>query len=130
MAAKPTVYIVDDDAGMRQSLKALVESVGLQAETHATGKDFLEAYDAARPGCVILDIRMPGMTGMQLLETLDGYPIPPSVLMLTAYGDVTTAVRAMKAGAIDFDYPDAGGPPKPPKPPKKKPKVPDLVDAD
>jgi FixJ family two-component response regulator len=102
MSKKSTVFIVDDDQAVRDSLALLVQSVGLNAETFASAQDFLDAYQAKRRGCLITDIRMPGMSGLDLQERLsaDRYHIP--VIVLTGYGDVPAAVRALKGGAIDF----------------------------
>lgn len=97
-----TVFVVDDDQAVRDSLALLVHSVGLQVETFASAGDFLDAYRPDRPGCLITDIRMPGMSGLELQEQLcaDGHHIP--VIVLTGFGDVPAAVRALKAGAVDF----------------------------
>ena len=102
MSSEITVFVVDDDQAVRESLALLVHSVGLQAETFASAGDFLEAYRPDRRGCLITDIRMPGMSGLELQEQLctDGYHIP--VIVLTGFGDVPTAVRALKGGAVDF----------------------------
>ena len=101
-SASPTVFVIDDDPAVRQSVCWLVESVGRQAEPHESAEAFLEIYTPDQPGCVLTDVRMPGLGGLQLQETLKrrGYTIP--VIIMTAYGDVSTAVRAMKAGAVDF----------------------------
>lgn len=93
------VYVVDDDKDIRNSLKWLLESVGLQVSTYDSAEQFLETYADAGPGCLILDIRMPGMGGLQLLER---HEVPLPVIMLTGHGDTVMAVRAMKAGAFDF----------------------------
>jgi FixJ family two-component response regulator len=97
-----TVFIVDDDPAIRKSLTWLVESVDLTAEAYESAAAFLEAFGEDRPGCIVCDIRMPGMSGLDLQERLRerGSEIP--IIILTGYGDVTTAVRAMKAGASDF----------------------------
>lgn len=99
---EPTVFVVDDDAAVRQSFEWLVGSVGLRTETYASARDFLDAYDPARPGCLVLDVRMPGMSGLELQERLaaDGVTLP--VIVVSGYGDVPTAVRVMKHGAVDF----------------------------
>ena len=98
---EPTVYIVDDDAAVCDSLALLVGSVGLTVKTYASAVAFLDAYDSTSPGCVVLDVRMPGMSGLELQDIFNdrGYQIP--VIVITAHGDMPTAVRAMKAGAID-----------------------------
>lgn len=102
MSAEITVFVVDDDQAVRDSLALLVQSVGLEVETFAGAQDFLDAYRPERRGCLITDIRMPGMSGLDLQERLsaDRYHIP--VIVLTGFGDVPAAVRALKGGAIDF----------------------------
>ncbi len=97
-----TVFIVDDDPGMRKSLTWLVESVDLQAETFPSAAAFLDAYDPERPGCLLCDVRMPGMSGLEMQERLREIGSTLPVIMMTGFGDITSAVRAMKAGAIDF----------------------------
>ncbi len=97
-----TVFIVDDDPAMRKSLTWLVESVDLQAETFDSAMSFLDRYDPERPGCLISDIRMPGMSGLELQERLRSMGSQIPVIIITGYGDVPSAVRAMKAGAVDF----------------------------
>lgn len=98
----PTVFVIDDDPAVRQSVCWLVESAGRRVEQYASADSFLEHYRPDQAGCVLTDVRMPGLGGLQLQETLKqrGYAIP--VIIMTAYGDVSTAVRAMKAGAVDF----------------------------
>lgn len=100
--ANATVFIVDDDADVRQSLSCLLESVDMKVESFASADAFIEAFDSRRPGCLVLDVRMPGRSGLELLEELRecGQSIP--VIFLTAHGEVASAVRAMKSGAIDF----------------------------
>ncbi|WP_417376095.1 response regulator transcription factor [Gimesia maris] len=97
-----TVFVVDDDPAIRKSLRWLIESVGLKVQTHEFASEFLESYSPDIPGCLVLDIRIPGMSGLELQEKLRerGYDIP--VIIVSGYGDVPMAVRAMKAGAIDF----------------------------
>lgn len=99
---EPTVFVVDDDAAVRKSFEWLVGSVGLRTETYESAKAFLAAYDPSRPGCLVLDVRMPGMSGLELQERLaaDGVTLP--VIVVSGYGDVPTAVRVMKQGAVDF----------------------------
>jgi FixJ family two-component response regulator len=100
--AEPTVFVVDDDQAMRSSLSRLMQSVGLRVEAYASAAEFLNAFDSRAPGCLVLDIRMPGMDGLELQERLaaDGIRIP--VIIISAHGDVESAVRAMKCGAVDF----------------------------
>lgn len=102
MSAKPTVFIVDDERAVRESLRELVGMVGLDAETHASLFEFLDAYSPDQPGCLVLDVRMPGMSGIEGLETLKANAITIPVIVITGYGDVPTAVRAMKGGAVEF----------------------------
>jgi FixJ family two-component response regulator len=101
-AAVPTVFIIDDDRGMRQSIQDLVESVGLRAESFATGEEFLRRKPTHDPSCLVLDVRLPQMSGLdfqrQLAET--GVEIP--IIFVTAHGDVPMSVRALKSGAVEF----------------------------
>jgi FixJ family two-component response regulator len=96
------VHVVDDDASMRRALEELFESVGLQSQTYATAKDFLSANRSDRPGCIVLDVRLPDMNGLefqnQLIRTGVGIP----VVMMTGHGDIPMSVHAMKHGAVDF----------------------------
>ncbi len=98
----PTVFIVDDDAAVRDSLRFLLRSVGLRSETFSSAIDFLEDHDPKRPGCLILDVRMPGMSGLELHERLRAVGSILPIIFLTAHGDVPMAVEAVKAGAVDF----------------------------
>lgn len=102
MSSVPTVFVVDDDQAMRDSLRFLIASIGLEVECYASAEDFLSAYDAARPGCIVLDVRMPGLSGLELLEKLEGDRFRPPVLLITGHGDIPMSVRALKAGAFDF----------------------------
>jgi two-component system response regulator FixJ len=96
------VFIVDDDAAVRDSLEALLLALGYETETFETGGAFLEACETVCSGCVLLDIRMPDINGLEVLARLhDRRPDLP-VIMITGHGDVTMAVRAMKSGAVDF----------------------------
>ena len=97
-----TVFIVDDDEAVRDSLSMLMRSVSQKAETFSLAREFLEQYDPERPGCLVLDIRMPGMSGMELHEELrDRGSILP-IIFVTGHGDVPMAVEAMQRGAVDF----------------------------
>lgn len=102
MNHEPTVFIVDDDPAMRTSLRWLIESVGLHVETYPSAADFLANYDPVRPGCLVLDVRMPGMSGLELQEKLATRHAPVPIIVITGHGDVAMAVRAMKTGAVDF----------------------------
>lgn len=101
-ARKPTVFVVDDDTSVRDSLRWLVESVGLMAETFADSQELLRNCTPDRPGCFVLDVRMPGMSGLELQEQLAARGFRQPVIVMTAYGDVPMAVRAMKRGAVYF----------------------------
>jgi len=96
------VFVVDDDDAVRNSLKLLLKSAGLVAEAASSAQDFLKAYDVARPGCLVLDVRMPGMSGLELQHELNmrGAAIP--VIFITGNGDIPMAVEAMQHGAFDF----------------------------
>lgn len=96
------VFVVDDDAAMRKSLRWLIESVGLEVETFGSANEFLESYDATQIGCLVLDVRMPGMSGLDLQEHLQSQRFALPVLIVTGHADVPMAVRALKAGAFDF----------------------------
>ena len=102
MSSEPTVFVVDDDSEVRETLKWLVESVGLKIETFASAQDFLNAYDPARPGCLVTDVRMPGMSGIELQAKLMAEEVTLPIIVVSGYADVPTAVRSMKGGAIDF----------------------------
>jgi two-component system response regulator FixJ len=96
------VFIVDDDEAVRSSVRFLIRSVGLSAQVYASAPDFLSAYDPRHPGCLLLDVRMPGMSGLELQQELNrrGATIP--VVFITGHGDVPMAVEAMQQGAFDF----------------------------
>src|SRR6201998_382001 len=100
--ALPTVFIIDDDRGMRQAIQDLVQSVGLRAEAFATAQDFLSGQRPGEPSCLVLDVRLPQMSGLdfqrQLAET--GVQIP--IVFITAHGDIPMSVRALKSGAVGF----------------------------
>ncbi len=102
MSSEPTVFVVDDDSEVRETLKWLVESVGLKIETFASAQDFLNAYDPKRPGCLVTDVRMPGMSGIELQAKLMAAEVTLPIIVVSGYADVPTAVRSMKGGAIDF----------------------------
>ena len=96
----PTVFVVDDDQGARDSVKALVRSMGIQAETFASAEEFLEQLDPGRPGCLVTDVRMLGLSGIELQEKLasDGITLP--VIIITAHAETPLTVRAVKKGAV------------------------------
>jgi FixJ family two-component response regulator len=102
MTTEPTVFVVDDNLGVRKSLSALLQSAGLAVETYASSEEFLAAYDADRPGCLVLDVRLRHSSGLDLQDDLRRRRSELPVIILTGHGNVPTSVRALKAGAIDF----------------------------
>ena len=98
----PIVFIVDDDEAVRNSLRLLLKSVGLAASALPTAQEFLSSYSADQPGCLVLDVRMPGMSGLELQQQLNvrGAVIP--VIFITGHGDIPMAVEAIQQGAFDF----------------------------
>lgn len=102
MSEQSTVFIVDDDEAVRDSLSWLMQSVGLNTETFASADAFLQGFGEDRPGCLLLDIRMPGMSGLELQSVLQerGFRLP--LVVISGHADVPMAVRALKAGAFDF----------------------------
>lgn len=99
---QPVVYIVDDDPGVRKSLSSLLRSAGFEVQTFADGAEFLQATRRDAPECLILDIRMPGMSGVDLHASLEQSPFPIPVIFITGHGDIPLAVRMIKAGALEF----------------------------
>lgn len=102
MNPEPTVFIIDDDEAVRRFLSGLIASVGLHVETYASAQEFLDADEPSQPGCLLLDIRMPGMSGLELQKELASRNIRIPIIILTGHGNVQVAVHAMKAGAVDF----------------------------
>jgi FixJ family two-component response regulator len=100
--ALPTVFIVDDDRGLRQAIQDLVESVGLRAESFASGEDFLRAKRMNRPSCLVLDVRLPRMSGLDFQQRLTETGIQIPIIFITAHGDIPMSVRALKSGALEF----------------------------
>lgn len=98
----PVVWVVDDDEAMRSSLKWLIESVGMRVESFDSADAFLRSHYPGRFGCLLLDVRMPGMSGLELLEYLREQQMLPPTIIITGHGDVPMAVRALKTGALDF----------------------------
>ncbi|MCU7892186.1 MAG: response regulator transcription factor [Candidatus Thiodiazotropha sp. (ex Ustalcina ferruginea)] len=99
---KPTVFVVDDDKEVRSALKLLFESVGLPVICYASAVEYLERFNETLPGCLVVDIRMPGMSGLDMQEKLIEQPIHPPVIIISGHGDVPMAVRAVQAGAVNF----------------------------
>ena len=102
MTDSSRVYIVDDDSEVRAALRYLIESVGLTAIEFGDGQSFLDSYDDHRPACFVFDMRMPGLSGLDLLDIVKEKGIDAPIIMLTGFGDVASASRAFKAGVVDF----------------------------
>lgn len=99
---KPIVCIVDDDFYVREGLKALVESVGVHGNAYSSAKEFLERIPTNHPTCIVLDVRLPGMNGLDLQAELGRNPSSPPIIIISGYADIPMSVRAMKAGAVGF----------------------------
>jgi two-component system, LuxR family, response regulator FixJ len=102
VTTEPTVFVVDDNPGVRKSLRALFESAELAVETYASGEEFLAVYDPERPGCLLLDVRLRQSSGLDLQDKLRRRKTMLPIIVLTGHGTVPTSVRAFKAGAVDF----------------------------
>jgi FixJ family two-component response regulator len=98
----PTVFIVDDDGGVRRAIQELVESVGLRAESFASGQEFLKQNRISAPSCLVLDVRLPETSGLDLQRVLNVSEVPIPIIFITAHGDVPMSVRALKSGAVEF----------------------------
>jgi FixJ family two-component response regulator len=98
----PTVFVVDDDSSMRDALRNLFRSVGLNVETFGVAQEFLSRERSKGPGCLVLDIRLPGLSGLDLQRQLADANIQIPIVFITAHGDIQMSVRAMKAGAVEF----------------------------
>jgi FixJ family two-component response regulator len=100
--AVPTVYVIDDDGGMRQAVQDLVESIGLRAEAFATGEEFLKRPHTAGPSCLVLDVRLPQMSGLEFQQKLAEVGVRVPIIFITAHGDIPMSVKALKSGAVEF----------------------------
>lgn len=100
--AEAIVFVIDDDESIREALKSLIRSVGLNVETFASAHEFLESRRPDVPGCLILDVRMPGLSGLDLQRDLTEASIHIPIIFITGHGDIPMSVRAMKAGAVEF----------------------------
>jgi FixJ family two-component response regulator len=98
----PTVFVVDDDSSLRRAIKRLVESVGVQVELFGSAQEFLQAKRPDAPSCLVLDIRLPGISGLDFQRELAYANIHTPIIFITAHGDIPMTVRAMKAGAVEF----------------------------
>jgi FixJ family two-component response regulator len=101
-AGIPTVFIIDDDRGMRQAIRDLVESVGLRAEAFATGQDFLRKQLSGNPSCLVLDVRLPQLSGLDFQRHLAETGVHIPIIFITAHGDIPMSVKALKSGAVEF----------------------------
>lgn len=99
---EPIVYIVDDDPAFRESLSILILAIGYRSKTYGSADEFLKSFDQTKPGCIILDVRMPRISGLALQEKLIAFPQCPPIIILTGHGEVSTALRALKQGAVEF----------------------------
>jgi len=102
MTAKETVFVVDDNVGVCKSLSALLESAGHAAETFASSEEFLAAFDAERPGCLVLDVRLRNSNGLDLQDELRRRKVSIPIIVLTGHANVAMSVRALKGGAVEF----------------------------
>ena len=100
--AAPMVYIVDDDASVRKSLTRLVAAAGYGVRAFASAREYLDRESSTGPSCLVLVVRMPGLTGLDLQEALAGAQHRPAIVFITGHGDIAMGVTAMKAGAVDF----------------------------
>ncbi|MET1110502.1 MAG: response regulator transcription factor [Allosphingosinicella sp.] len=102
MGESPIVYIVDDDESLGRALASLFRSVGLSARVYGSVQGFLASSPGGEPGCIVLDVRLPGLSGLDFQDRLDEFGIALPVVLMTGHGDIPMSVRAMKAGAVDF----------------------------
>jgi FixJ family two-component response regulator len=100
--AQPVVFIVDDNRAVREATRSLLASVGLRVETFKTAQDFLNSPRPDAPSCLVLDVRLPGLSGLDLQRELIGAGVAIPIIFITGHGDVPTSVQAMKAGAVEF----------------------------
>ena len=98
----PIVFVVDDDLSIRDALTSLIRSVGLRVETFGSAREFLTRQPPAAPGCLVLDVRLPGLSGLDLQRELAGAQITMPIIFITGHGDIPMTVQAMKAGAVEF----------------------------
>jgi len=101
-SGKAVVVVIDDDVSVRESLELLIASAGWQPATYSSAKDFLDSYPAEPPSCLVLDVNLPGLTGLELQGMLSSHGRRVPIIFVTGFGDVPMTVRAMKAGAVEF----------------------------
>lgn len=99
---RPCVYVVDDDAALRRTITRMLNAADITSEEFESAESFLKGYSTRPAGCVLLDVRLPGMNGIDLLERISALTPPNPIIMLSGYGDVPTAVKAVQTGALDF----------------------------
>src|SRR3979411_386866 len=99
---QPTIVVIDDDASMRRALENLLKSVGFGVELFASPQEFLQSERPDRPGCIVLDVRFPGRSGLDMQREISAANTPLPIIFITGYGDIPMSVRAMKAGAVEF----------------------------
>jgi FixJ family two-component response regulator len=102
MNSTPVVSVVDDDEQVRESLAALIQSMDVEVEVYASGREFLDHYNPMQPGCIVLDLRMPQLNGQEVIDELNARQINTPVIMISGHGDIPAAVAAIKSGAVDF----------------------------
>jgi two-component system response regulator FixJ len=102
MGNRGVVHVIDDEADVCEALKVLLHTAGLEGRTYASAEEFLSEVKLSRPICLLVDVRLPGMSGLELVHQLQAGPIRPVVVMITGHGDVPLAVKAMRAGALHF----------------------------
>jgi FixJ family two-component response regulator len=101
-AGAPTVFVVDDDAAVRAAIQGLLKSVGLQSESFGTAQEFLRSKRPDAPSCLVLDVRLPGVNGLDFQRELAEAGIPIPIIFITGHGDIPMTVKAMKSGAVEF----------------------------
>lgn len=102
MAVAPIIHVVDDDTSVREAVQALLESVGLSARVYGSTPEFIAARGWTQPGCLLLDVRLPGVSGLEFQSRMAGLGIHLPVIFMTGHGDIPMSVQGMKAGAVDF----------------------------
>ena len=102
MSQKPLVFVVDDDASIRRALARLIRSMDIETETFELAQEVIDRLSVVTPGCILLDVRMPGLSGLELQRDLSARGVRTPVVFITGHGDIPTSVNAMKAGACDF----------------------------
>ena len=100
--SEAVVHVIDDDVSIREALGLLLHSVGLAVRAYASVQEFLDAGAHAEPGCIVLDVRLPGISGLDFQAHCEGYGVHLPIILMTGHSDVPMTVRAMKAGAVDF----------------------------